>query len=232
MNRMSLELLRQVFERVFTNPFPVPSMPDSLSEALHEADEGKIELVPPVEVGERFRGRLNYDRSACIGCKLCIRVCPANATEYIPDEKKIMIHTDRCCFCAQCTEICPVKCLSMSREFLISSYDRKSQIVRDTGSPAPKESAEAPAAGPKTVYRISAEKCIGCTKCARNCPVGCISGKVKEPHVIDESRCIGCGKCSEVCPKGAAAIAEGPSTEEAAPQPPLPAGMVLGEENE
>lgn len=47
------------------------------------------------------------------------------------------------------------------------------------------------------------EDCIGCTKCARNCPVTCISGKVKERHVIDTSRCIKCGTCKEVCPVGA-----------------------------
>lgn len=44
------------------------------------------------------------------------------------------------------------------------------------------------------------EKCIGCTKCARNCPVSCISGKVKERHVIDTSACIKCGACMSVCP--------------------------------
>ena len=47
------------------------------------------------------------------------------------------------------------------------------------------------------------EDCIGCTKCARNCPVSCISGKVKERHVIDTEKCIKCGTCMEVCPTGA-----------------------------
>ncbi len=47
------------------------------------------------------------------------------------------------------------------------------------------------------------EACIGCTKCARNCPVSCIDGKVKERHVIDTSRCIKCGNCMAVCPVGA-----------------------------
>lgn len=44
------------------------------------------------------------------------------------------------------------------------------------------------------------DKCIGCTKCARNCPVSAISGKVKERHVIDTEKCIKCGTCMEVCP--------------------------------
>ena len=47
------------------------------------------------------------------------------------------------------------------------------------------------------------DKCIGCTKCARNCPVSAISGKVKEKHVIDTETCIKCGACMEACPVGA-----------------------------
>ena len=48
-------------------------------------------------------------------------------------------------------------------------------------------------------YEISAAKCVGCTVCARNCPVTCIIGTRREPHVIDQDRCIKCGKCFEVC---------------------------------
>ena len=48
-------------------------------------------------------------------------------------------------------------------------------------------------------YTIDADKCKGCTLCARNCPANAITGAVKEPHVIDQSKCIKCGACMEKC---------------------------------
>jgi NADH:ubiquinone oxidoreductase subunit F (NADH-binding)/(2Fe-2S) ferredoxin/Pyruvate/2-oxoacid:ferredoxin oxidoreductase delta subunit len=48
-------------------------------------------------------------------------------------------------------------------------------------------------------YEIDPAKCVGCTVCARNCPVTCIAGVRKEAHVIDQLRCIKCGRCFEVC---------------------------------
>ena len=48
-------------------------------------------------------------------------------------------------------------------------------------------------------YTIIKDKCTGCTRCARVCPTNCISGKVKETHIIDQSRCIKCGACYESC---------------------------------
>ncbi len=47
---------------------------------------------------------------------------------------------------------------------------------------------------------IDPELCRGCSKCSRVCPVGAISGKIKEPFVIDQAKCIKCGACIETCP--------------------------------
>ncbi len=52
-------------------------------------------------------------------------------------------------------------------------------------------------------YYIDADKCRGCTLCARQCPANAIEGTVKNPHVIDPDKCIKCGACIEKCKFGA-----------------------------
>ena len=50
---------------------------------------------------------------------------------------------------------------------------------------------------------VITDKCIGCTRCARNCPVEAITGTPRHKHVIDTTRCIKCGTCKDNCPVGA-----------------------------
>ena len=55
-------------------------------------------------------------------------------------------------------------------------------------------------------YEIIPENCVGCTACARNCPVNCIAGERKQLHTIDQSLCIKCNACFEKCKFNAVAI--------------------------
>jgi len=123
---MGFELLKQLFKKPATNVFPFTYYPDSILKLLEKVEKGEAKINPPVEIPKNFRGKIVYDRDECIGCKLCIKVCPAEAIEFIPDKKKIRIHLDHCIFCSQCNDICPVKCLNMSEEFLLADTDRLS----------------------------------------------------------------------------------------------------------
>lgn len=121
------EVLRQFFKRPATNLFPAKYLPSSVTKYLKSVQEGNAVINPPVETPPNFRGKILYDRDTCIGCKLCIRVCPANAIEFLPDTKKVRIFVTQCIFCSQCNDACPVDALHMSDEFLLADEDRYSE---------------------------------------------------------------------------------------------------------
>jgi len=120
------ELFRQFFSKPFTNLFPVKYAPASIKETLEKVEKGEIKIVPPVEIPDRetFRGKIQYDKEKCIGCKLCIKVCPAKAIEFKEEEKKIRIYIGRCIFCGQCVDICPKNALSQGEEFLMADTNK------------------------------------------------------------------------------------------------------------
>ncbi len=117
-------LLKQLFLTPATNEFPAKYAPKSATEFLNKVQKDAKLLNPPVEVPPNFRGKISLNRDKCTGCQLCIKVCSTKAIEFMPEEKKVKIFVSRCCFCAQCNDICPTGALSMTDEFMLSSYDK------------------------------------------------------------------------------------------------------------
>ena len=101
------EALKQLFKKVATHSYP----------------------KEPVPTPKDFRGKLIYYPKKCIGCKLCVRDCPAQALELerIAEKQfKMTIYHDRCVNCGQCAEVCPTDAFEMSADHEYASYDRKS----------------------------------------------------------------------------------------------------------
>lgn len=148
---MLREILTQSVKKPVTNLFPAVHLPKSITGFLGSAAEGKAEILPPVETPPAFRGKISYDRAACNGCGLCMKVCPAhaieqvvyppvtirvtdaegNSSEKVKKEKRIRIYVGNCIFCGQCTDICAKNALAMGDAFLLATEDRfaESQIV-------------------------------------------------------------------------------------------------------
>jgi len=113
----------QMFKKPWTNKFPAKYAPSNTTKFLENVQAGKAKIIPPVETPPGFRGKIQYDKEKCIGCQLCLKVCPSEAIEFKPEDKKIKIYLARCTFCSQCNDICPTNCLSMSNEFLLADSD-------------------------------------------------------------------------------------------------------------
>lgn len=124
---MLSQVFSQMFKKPFTNKFPAKYAPKNTTKFLEEVGAGRAEIIPPIDVPNGFRGKIQYDKEKCIGCKLCLKVCPSEAIEFKETDKKIKIYLARCTFCSQCNDICPVKCLSMSNEFLLADSDKYSK---------------------------------------------------------------------------------------------------------
>jgi len=124
---MLSQVFSQMFKKPFTNRFPAKYAPNNTTKFLEQVGAGHAEIVPPIDVPKGFRGKIQYDKDKCTGCKLCIKVCPSEAIEFIEENKKIKIYLSRCTFCSQCNDICPFKCLSMSNEFLLADSDKYSK---------------------------------------------------------------------------------------------------------
>lgn len=109
------------------------------------------------KVAEKTRGKVKFTQSLCIGCKLCMKDCPAAAIEIVKvaDKKfKMVYHIDKCIYCAQCVYTCPKKALEMTENYALADGAR-GQLTEEQGEiltapPAAEQppAVEKPAAAP------------------------------------------------------------------------------------
>jgi formate hydrogenlyase subunit 6/NADH:ubiquinone oxidoreductase subunit I len=87
-----------------------------------------------------FRGKLVFDPAKCIGCKLCMRDCPAGAIEIVKvGEKKFEARIDqaKCIACGQCVDSCPKQALLLTGDFELAQLARGKLRVTFEPEPSP-----------------------------------------------------------------------------------------------
>jgi formate hydrogenlyase subunit 6/NADH:ubiquinone oxidoreductase subunit I len=80
------------------------------------------------DVPTTIRGKLKFDPSKCIGCKLCTRDCPSGAIEIIKvgdKQFKAVLRMDKCIYCGQCVDSCNKGALKCTPEFELAAFHRK-----------------------------------------------------------------------------------------------------------
>lgn len=104
------KMLRQVLASIFKKPATV--------------------LYPraKMEMPERFRGQIKFTRALCIGCRMCVRDCPAGAINIVKVADKAFeaeIDLGKCIYCAQCVDSCPKKALEVTKKMELAALDKR-----------------------------------------------------------------------------------------------------------
>lgn len=157
----------------------------------------------------------HVDDLKCTGCGKCVDTCPREIIKLVPADANYgvsCISKDSakdmkaycqvgCIKCRICENTCPFDAIELLDGNAASINQEKCRRCGLCVSVCPTGVIEQQRVQAKA--HIIEEKCKGCSICAQVCPVDAISGKPKEPYVINQGKCIGCGLCIEKCPADA-----------------------------
>ena len=154
----------------------------------------RIVKEPPLTIVEkRFYVniiRLTIDRSKCIFCDVCMRVCPKNAIRPVRrgDGSIALSISDECSLCGACEPLCPSGAITVTVD-----GKRLNPIVSAGGFPLPFPKVE-----------VDQSKCReDCYECLKACPRGALTIDSKHNIMVEESKCLRCPWCEDACPEKA-----------------------------
>ena len=169
--------------------------------------------------------------SKCVYCTICAKKCPAGALEVDRAAKTWTLNEDECVACGTCAEACPKKAILMPGDepVTVEAAAPAAPVLKKSAEPdelLPCKPAPAAVIAPredgKPVQVPS--KCVYCTLCAKNCPVGALTvDRAAKTWTLDEDSCVACGSCAGSCPKNAILMpGDEPVAVEAAAAAPAP----------
>ena len=89
----------------------------------------------PLKIEPNYRGLISFNPDTCIGCKLCVKDCPAKAIEINnvgPKEDKkfdMTLDLSHCIYCCQCVDTCPKKSIGFTQNIELAGFDRAKMKV-------------------------------------------------------------------------------------------------------
>lgn len=120
-----------------------------VSEVLKSISKKTATVMYPAEkldMPDKYRGKLKFYPEKCVGCKLCVRDCPANAiviTKVAEKKFKADIFNGRCIYCGQCVEVCPKHALENTEDIELAQL--KPEGLNSTYAPEIETTATTPA---------------------------------------------------------------------------------------
>ncbi len=182
-----------------------------------------------------YRGQHSIDWHKCIGCELCAKVCPNECIyfEFVKVEndspyllprrcktdvikkqiRRPAVDIGHCLFCGNCSEYCPTDAWMFIQDFELADYAREDLFYHADELKTPDDKSDKKQMlnnrqGDEPILDVDA--CIGCSRCERECPTGCISMLAEGPNLrkgkpipipqFNYQVCIGCQQCCDVCP--------------------------------